>query len=154
MTILRGFNDGALALAPDVGFSVSTFITAFNTVLKMVEDANIASEGLLENYKKFVDAFNKMKLPSAAGLSLPSASGLGLPSASQASQAVGNLKAAGVDRIRSSLPTLPQRQLGLPQRQLGGANVRKRINHITRRLKKTIKQFINNKHRTRKYHRK
>ena len=45
-------------------------------------------------------------------------------------------------------PVLPK-SVPVPK-QKGGAKLRKRINHITRRLKKTIHRFINNKKFTRK----
>ena len=130
MAFLRGFNDAAYAASPGVKLSSDSFVTAFNTALKMIQDFNEAANAL----------GNKIDIVSTAvrGLSTSAAS---IPTSIKIP--------VSVPVPALPVPALPVPALPVPK-QNGGAKLRKRINHITRRLKKTIHRFINNKKFTRK----
>ena len=158
MAFLRGFNDAAYAASPGVKLSSDSFFTAFNTALKMIQDFNEAANAL----------GNKIDIVSTAvrGLSTSAAS---IPTSIKNPVAVPTLSVpkptlpvpvsalsvpVSVSVPVPALPTsVPAPALPVPvpvPAKKGGAKLRKRINHITRRLKKTIHRFINNKKFTRK----
>ena len=152
MAFLRGFNDAAYAASPGVKLSSDSFVTAFNTALKMIQDFNEAANALGQ----------KIDIVSTAvrGLSTSAAS---IPTSIKSPVSVPVLpvpvptlsKSVPVPTLSVPVPTLsvpvPKSVPALPvPKQKGGAKLHKRINHITRRLKKTIHRFINNKKFTRK----
>ena len=169
MAFLRGFNDAAYAGSPGVKFSTDSFITAFNTVLKMIQDFNNEAQTLTANVSAVSKAVSGL---SSSATSIPSsikgatslATNLAVPALPNVS--VPTLPNVPVPALPvPALPTLPVPALpnvpvpALPvsiplekgaNKQIGGAKLRKRINHITRRLKKTINRFVNNKKFTRK----
>jgi hypothetical protein len=189
MAFLRGFNDAATASSPGVRFSVGSFITAFNTVLKMIQDLNGASATLTKNASNLVDAINGLKVPSlnvpslnvpslnVPALNVPSlkAPALNVPSLNVPSLNVPSLNVPSISQFKqrgeeqakqllssaiknplqsvanTSLSDVANKGLESVVKQRGGANVRKKISHITRRLKNTLNRFIRGNSRTRKY---
>lgn len=158
MAFLRGFNDAAYAGSPGVELSVDSFITAFNTVLKMIQDFNSEAQTLVANVGAVTSAVKGL---SASGKALPSSvtefASKGSVLAQQSSLA--NIPQVPVPKVPvpqvslsevTALPKVPVAIESAFKRQNGGAKLRKKINHITRRLKRTINRFMKNKKFTRK----
>ena len=180
MAFLRGFNDAAYAGSPGVELSIDSFITAFNTVLKMIQDFNNEAQTLTANVSAVSKAVSglsssatsipssikgatslgtnvpvpTMPIPALPNVSVPTMPNVSVPALSNVSvPALPALPVPALPVPALPVPALPGTQSrleGSTNKQMGGAKLRKRINHITRRLKKTINRFVNNKKFTRK----
>jgi hypothetical protein len=128
---LRGFNSAMLTAAPGIEFSTEAFFTAFNTSIKMLQD-------FLKVQPRLMQEANAVR----AAIQNFTPSGKDISDFVSKGQVVGNAYAA---------KTLNSVKNPLKLKQSGGrANIQRKIQHITKRLKKTINRFTNNKRFTTK----
>lgn len=158
MAFLRGFNDASYALSPAVKFNTETVIRSFNTVLKMIQDFNEAADTLGNKIDSVSTAVRGLST-SAASIPTSIKNPVAVPTLSVPKPTLPVPVSALSVPVSVSVPvpalptSVPAPALPVPvpvPAKKGGAKLRKRINHITRRLKKTIHRFINNKKFTRK----
>ena len=164
MAFLRGFNDASYALSPAVKFNTETVIRSFNTVLKMIQDFNEAADTLGNKIDSVSTAVRGLSTSAASiptsikntALSVPVLPVPTLPMSKLSVPAL-PVPALPVPTLPVPVPTLPVPnptvvRSNVASRNIGGSGVklRNKINHITRRLKRTINRFVKNKKFTRK----
>jgi hypothetical protein len=162
MAFLRGFNTAMLTSAPGVEFSTEAFFTAFNTSIKMLQDFLKVQPRLTQEANAVRTAVQNI-IPSSNDISNFANKGqeLGneyaknaLSSAKSLSSAIEQPLSSVKNPLSSVKNPLTSVKNPLKKKQDGGrANVQRRIQHITKRLKNTINRFtnINNKRFTKKF---
>jgi len=153
IAIIRGFNTAMLAVAPGVEFNVEVFVTAFYKAIELLTLFNREEGKLKTTVSSLQDSIGNMPAKFA-----------------QAGQAVSNLAAAPFNAAKTQFAKAGQAANQAVSQVAntataninnnlmqggGGANMSKRIKHITQRIKNTINQFVNiskhKKNHTRKY---
>jgi hypothetical protein len=172
LAFLRGFNTAMLTSAPGIEFSTEAFFTAFNTSIKMLQDFLKVQPRLTQEANAVRTAVQNI-IPSSKDISDFANKGqeLGNTYAKNALSTANSLSSAieqPLTKVKNPLSDVknplsdvknplsdvknplsdvknPLTNKKLKKKQDGGrANVQRRIQHITKRLKNTINRFTNN----------